>query len=466
MTTSSPPGLLEEMRAVVGAERVLTDRDSLESYGQDWTRFYPPNPAAVILPGTVEEVQAIVRLANHYRVALVPSGGRTGLSAAAVATNGEFVVAFDRMNKILDFNATDQTVVCQSGVVTQQLQEFAESKGLFYPVDFASAGSSQIGGNISTNAGGIKVIRYGMTRDWVLGLVVVTGGGEVLELNQGLVKNNCGYDLRQLFIGAEGTLGLVVAATMQLARPPGSLRVMVLGVPEFAAIMDILAKFKGALDLTAFEFFSEAALDKVVEHQGLARPFDTVAPYYALLEFEAESEPDLDTAMALFETCVENGWVLDGTLSQSQQQAANLWRLREDISETVSRWTPYKNDLSVQVSKVPAFIEEVDALIAAAYPDWEVIWYGHIGDGNTHINILKPENLSIDEFRQRCEGVSKGVFEIVQRYRGSISAEHGVGLIKKDYLGYSRSNAEIDFMRQVKRVFDPNGIMNPGKIFD
>ena len=420
----------------------------------------------MVLPGTVEEVQAIVRLANHYRIALVPSGGRTGLSAAAVATNGEFVVAFDRMNKILDFNATDQTVVCQSGVVTQQLQEFAESKGLFYPVDFASAGSSQIGGNISTNAGGIKVIRYGMTRDWVLGLVVVTGSGEVLELNQGLVKNNCGDDLRQLFIGAEGTLGLVVAATMQLARPPGSLRVMVLGVPEFAAIMDILAKFKRALDLTAFEFFSEAALDKVVEHQGLARPFNTVAPYYALLEFEADSEPDLDTAMALFETCVENGWVLDGTLSQSQQQAANLWRLREDISETVSRWTPYKNDLSVQVSKVPAFIGEVDALIAAAYPDWEVIWYGHIGDGNTHINILKPDNLSIDEFRQRCEGVSKGVFEIVQRYRGSISAEHGVGLIKKDYLGYSRSNAEIDFMRQVKQVFDPNGIMNPGKIFD
>ncbi len=466
MTTPATANILEDLRSIVGDDRVLTDAESLETYGQDWTRFYPPQAAGVVLPGSVEEVQAIVQLANQCGFALVPSGGRTGLSAAAVASNGEIVVAFDRMNKILDFNAIDQSVLCQPGVITQQLQDFAESQGLFYPVDFASAGSSQIGGNIGTNAGGIKVIRYGMTRDWVLGLKVVTGSGELLELNQGLVKNNCGYDLRHLFIGAEGTLGLVVEATMQLTRAPQSLQVMVLGVPEFAAIMEVLACFKARLNLTAFEFFSDAALTKVVEYLGVVRPFDAVTPYYALLEFEAIEEQHLETAMALFETCVENGWVLDGTISQSQQQAANLWRLREDISETVSRWTPYKNDLSVRVSQVPAFMAEVDALIEARYPEWEVIWYGHIGDGNTHINILKPTELSIDDFRQRCEGVSKSVFEIVQRYGGSISAEHGVGLIKKDYLNYSRSDAEINLMRQIKQVFDPNGIMNPGKIFD
>ncbi len=466
MTTPATTTILDNLRSIVGAERVFTDEHSFKIYGQDWTRFYPPQPAAVVLPGSVEEVQAIVRLANQRGFALVPSGGRTGLSAAAVATNGEIVVAFDRMNKILDFNATDESVLCQPGVITQQLQDFAASKSLFYPVDFASAGSSQIGGNINTNAGGIKVIRYGMTRDWVLGLKVVTGSGELLELNQGLVKNNCGYDLRHLFIGSEGTLGLVVEATIQLTRAPQSLQVMVLGVPEFASIMEVLACFKASLSLTAFEFFSEAALTKVVEYLDMGRPFDTVTPYYALLEFEAITEQDLEKAIALFETCVENGWVLDGTISQSQQQAANLWRLREDISETVSRWTPYKNDLSVRVSRVPAFMAEVDELIEARYPEWEVIWYGHIGDGNTHINILKPDELSIDDFRQRCEGVSKSVFEIVQRYGGSISAEHGVGLIKKDYLNYSRSKAEINLMRQIKQVFDPNGIMNPGKIFD
>lgn len=450
----------------MGADRLLTDAQSLTSFGQDWTRFYQPKPAAIVLPGTAEEVQAIVRLANQYQFALVASGGRTGLSAAAVATNGEVVVAFDRMNRILDFNATDECVVCQPGVITEQLQQFALDQGLYYPVDFASAGSSQIGGNIATNAGGIKVIRYGMTRDWVLGLKVITGSGELLELNHGLVKNNCGYDLRQLFIGAEGTLGLVVEATIKLSRAPLDQTVMVLAVPAFSPIMDVLAAFKAKLDLSAFEFFSEAALQKVVEHQSLPRPFDTVAPYYALLEFEQVSEQSLETAMALFEFCVEQDWVVDGTISQSQQQAKNLWRLREDISETVSRWTPYKNDLSVRVSQVPAFIDEIDTLIGQQYPNWEVIWYGHIGDGNVHINILKPAELSIDEFRSRCEGVSKGVFEIVQQYQGSISAEHGVGLVKKNYLAYTRSTAEIGLMRQIKQVFDPNGIMNPGKIFD
>jgi FAD/FMN-containing dehydrogenase len=350
--------------------------------------------------------------------------------------------------------------------VTEQLQQFAEQQGLYYPVDFASAGSSQLGGNIGTNAGGIKVIHYGMTRNWVRGLKVVTGGGELLELNHGLLKNNAGYDLRQLFIGAEGTLGFVVEATMALCRPPHDLTVMVLGVPVFSQLMDVLACFKRKFDLTAFEFFSEPALEKVVQHQQLPRPFDTVADYYALLEFECTSQASLDTALELFEHCVEEGWVVDGTVSQSRQQAARLWRLREDISETISQWTPYKNDLSVKVSQIPAFIADVDSLVQADYPDWDIIWFGHIGDGNAHLNILKPPALSIDEFKVRCEDVSRKVFEIVQRYQGSVSAEHGVGLVKKAYLGYSCTEAEIRYMQAIKKVFDPKGVMNPGKIFD
>jgi FAD/FMN-containing dehydrogenase len=419
-----------------------------------------------VLPGSVEEVQALVLLANRESLALVPSGGRTGLSGGAVASKGEVVVALDRMNKILDFNASDQTVLCQAGVVTAQLQAYAQEQNLYYPVNFASAGSSQLGGNIGTNAGGIKVIHYGMTRDWVLGLKVVTGSGELLELNHGLVKNNAGYDLRQLFIGAEGTLGFVVEATMRLCRQPGDLRVMVLGVPQFSALMKVLESFKQQLDLTAFEFFSAAALQKVVAHQGLQPPFETSAPYYALLEFECLAADSLATAMELFEHCLEQTWVLDGTISQSRQQAANLWRLREDISETISRWTPYKNDLSVKVSQVPEFIAEVDSWVQGQYPNWEIIWFGHIGDGNAHLNILKPDALPLEEFRTQCETVSRGVFDIVGKYHGSISAEHGVGLLKKDYLGHTRSDTEIELMRQIKRVFDPNGVMNPGKIFD
>jgi len=458
--------VLTALQIIVGADKVLTDYDSLQRYGRDWTRVHNPNPAAVLLPDSIEQVQAIVHVAAREGLAIVPSGGRTGLSAGAVACNGELVLALDRLNYIEDFNPIDRTVRCGAGVVTQQLQEYAAARDLFYPVDFASSGSSQIGGNISTNAGGIKVIRHGMTRDWVAGLKLVNGNGELLDLNRGLVKNNAGYDLRHLVIGAEGTLGVVVEATMRLSRPPQELVVLVLGVPDMASIMRVLRVYQGAMELSAFEFFSELALQKVIAHQDLQRPFETPAEFYALLEFELCDERTLEQAMSLFEDCVEQGWVLDGVVSQSIAQARSLWRLREDISETISRWTPYKNDISTVTSRIPAFLDEVEAVVTANYPEFEIIWFGHIGDGNVHLNVLKPDDLPMDEFQLRCGEVSKWVFDIVQRYGGSISAEHGVGLLKKDYLHYTRSALEVAIMRQIKTAFDPLGIMNPGKIFD
>ncbi|MGF6593286.1 FAD-binding oxidoreductase [Pseudomonas sp. 2835] len=457
--------LIDELMTLVEPGKVLTDAASLEAYGKDWTKHFAPAPSAIVFPKSIEQVQAIVRWANRHKVALVPSGGRTGLSAAAVAANGEVVVAFDYMNQILDFNEFDRSVVCQPGVVTQQLQDFAEDKGLYYPVDFASAGSSQIGGNIGTNAGGIKVIRYGMTRNWVAGLKVVTGKGDLLELNKDLIKNATGYDLRQLFIGAEGTLGFVVEATMRLDRAPNNLTAMVLGTPDFDSIMPVLHAFRAKLDLTAFEFFSDKALAKIMGRGDVPAPFETDCPFYVLLEFEASNEEVANDALATFEHCVEQGWVLDGVMSQSEQQLQNLWKLREYISETISHWTPYKNDISVTVSKVPAFLKDIDAIVADNYPDFEVVWYGHIGDGNLHLNILKPDNLSKDEFFAKCATVNKWVFETVEKYNGSISAEHGVGMTKRDYLTYSRSPVEIQYMKAVKAAFDPNGIMNPGKIF-
>jgi FAD/FMN-containing dehydrogenase len=459
------PALIEELKTLVEPGKVLTDADSLNTYGKDWTKHFAPAPLAIAFPKSIEQVQAIVRWANQRQVALVPSGGRTGLSAGAVAANGEVVVAFDYMNQILDFNEFDRTAVCQPGVVTKQLQMFAEDKGLYYPVDFASAGSSQIGGNIGTNAGGIKVIRYGMTRNWVAGLKVVTGTGELLELNKDLIKNATGYDMRQLFIGAEGTLGFVVEATMRLDRAPKNLTAMVLGTPDFDSIMPVLHAFQNKLDLTAFEFFSDKALAKIMARGDVPSAFDTECPFYALLEFEATTEEVAEAALATFEHCVEQGWVLDGVMSQSEQQLQNLWKLREYISETISHWTPYKNDISVVVSKVPAFLHDIDAIVGEHYPDFEIVWFGHIGDGNLHLNILKPENLSKDEFFSKCATVNKWVFETVQKYNGSISAEHGVGMTKRDYLTYSRSAAEIGYMKAIKAVFDPNGIMNPGKIF-
>ena len=465
-TSLSQTELESQLKAIVGDDKVKTDADSLETFGKDWTKIYPPNPSAIVFPKTTEQVQAIVKFANEHQVSLVPSGGRTGLSAGAVAANGEVVVAFDYMNSISGFNAMDKTVRCGAGVITEQLQNYAEEQGLFYPVDFASAGSSQVGGNIGTNAGGIKVIRYGMTRDWVAGLTVVTGKGDILELNKDLVKNNTGYDMRQLFIGGEGTLGFVTEATMRLTRPAKNLTVLVLGVPEFEAIMSVLNTFQTNIDLTAFEFFSDKAMRKVVARGDVPAPFETEAEYYALLEFEAETEGHIDQAMELFEKCMEEGWVLDGVMSQSETQAQNLWRLREDISETIAEWTPYKNDISVVVSKVPPFLNEIEEVVKREYPDFEIIWFGHIGDGNLHLNILKPDDLAKEIFFEQCAKVSTWVFEIVEKYKGSVSAEHGVGMTKKPYLEYTRSAAEIGYMRAVKAVFDPNNIMNPGKLID
>lgn len=458
--------LLSALADVVGSERVLTGQESAGKYGRDWTRVYEPAPVAVVLPGSVGEVQALVRLARREGLAVVPSGGRTGLSAGAVAARGELVVALDRLAYLEDFSAVDRSVRCGAGVITAQLQAFAEERGLFYPVDFASSGSSQIGGNVATNAGGIKVIRHGMTRDWVAGLKLVTGTGELLDLNRGLLKNNAGYDLRQLAIGSEGTLGIIVEVTVALAEPPPELAVMVLGVPDMASIMRVLEAARARLALHAFEFFSEEALQRVVAHQGLQRPFESETPFYALLEFARPDDRAEEAAMAVFEQTADQGWVLDGCVSQSLAQSEQLWRLREDISETIARWTPYKNDISTRVSDVPGFLAEVDQVVSTHYPDFEIIWFGHIGDGNVHLNVLKPDGLPVAEFQARCGEVSRWVFEIVERHGGSISAEHGVGLLKKDYLSYSRSPAEIDIMRGIKRVFDPDGIMNPGKIFD
>ena len=446
--------------------QIKTDSESLEHWGKDWTKHFAPAPTAIVFPKTTEQVQAIVLLANEYNVVLTPSGGRTGLSAGAVAANGEIVVSMDKMNQIGQFYPADRLVEIEAGVITQQLQQFAESKDLYYPVDFASAGSSQMGGNIGTNAGGIKVIRYGMTRQWIMGLTVVTGKGDILQLNRGMIKNATGYDLRQLFIGSEGTLGLVTHAQIKLERLPQDLNVMVLGMDTFNDVMNVLSAFQAQIDLTAFEFFDDVAVDKLMAHGQVQEPFESRTKFYTLLEFEAPYEPIMDKAMAIFEHCMEQGWVVDGVMSQSIAQATELWKLREYISETISVFTPYKNDVSVLISHVPDFIAEIDHIVSSNYPDFEVCWFGHIGDGNLHLNILKPEHMTKDDFFNECQIVNKHVFETVQKYGGSVSAEHGVGMTKKPYLHYSRSETEIDYLREIKKVFDPNNIMNRGKIFD
>ncbi len=457
---------LTELSKVLPQQNVATDKDSLATYGRDWTKHYEINPSAVVFPETAEQVAALAKWARANKIGLVPSGGRTGLSGGACALNGEVVVSFEKMNKILELNEFDRTVTCQAGVVTEALQKFVREKGFLYPVDFAARGSSHIGGNIATNAGGIKVLRYGNTREWVAGLKVVTGRGEILELNRNLVKNATGFDLRHLFTGSEGTLGFIVEATLRLTAPTKPCSVLCLGVPDLESIMQVFRVFRDQVPLTAFEYFSDKALKTVMDHAHLQRPFATEAANYLVVEVENLDESIEPKVLEIFETCVENGWVIDGAIAQSEAQARDFWRLREDISEATAAFMPYKNDISVTISKVPEFLQETDAILKKHYPDFEVVWFGHIGDGNMHINILKPNDLSKEKFLERCLGVNDVLFSVIKKLGGSISAEHGVGLVKKPYLGFTRSPAEIELMKGIKKTFDPDGIMNPGKIFD
>ena len=460
----SDPRLAELTRQLPDL-RLLTEAGDLEHYGRDWTRRWTPAPLAIALPATVEDVQVIVRWANEQGVAIVPSGGRTGLSGGAVAAHGELVLSLERMNRVLDFNPVDRTLTVQAGMALQAVHEVARGHGLVYPVDFAARGSCSIGGNIATNAGGIRVIRYGNTREWVAGLKVVAGNGDLLELNRGLIKNSSGYDFRQLMIGSEGSLGIVVEATLKLTEPAPPSQVMLLALPDMDALMQVFALFRARLALQAFEFFTDVALSHVLAHGG-QRAIDGDYPYYVVTEFDAADQGAQDAALAAFEQALEQGWVSDGVIAQSEAQAAALWRLREGITESLAAREPYKNDVSVRISSVPGFLHEMQALLAGEYPQFEVVWFGHIGDGNLHINVLRPEGVAKDAFIAQCEHVTKLLAATLQRHGGSISAEHGIGLVKRDYLQGTRSAAEIALMQGVRKVFDPNGILNPGKLFD
>ena len=457
--------IVESLRRAVPGLLLKTAPADLEHYGRDWTRRWPPAPLAIALPDSVEQVQAVVRWANEQRVAIVPSGGRTGLSGGAVAANGELVVSVERMSRVLGFNAVDQTLTVQPGMVLQAVHDAVQEHGLAYPVDFGARGSCTIGGNIATNAGGIRVIRHGNTRDWIAGLKIVTGSGELLDLGRSLVKDASGYDLSQLVIGSEGTLGIVVEATLKLTDPAPPAQTMLLAVPSFDVLMDVFALFRSRLKLQAFEFLTDRGLHHVLEHGG-TNPFDVVHPWYVLTEYDAVGEADEAAALAVFEHAAERGWVLDGVIAASHEQAGQLWRLREGITEATARWRPYKNDVSVRVAAMPEFLAEAQALLGEAYPDFDVVWFGHIGDGNLHINVLQPEGLDDAEFMRRCAHVTELLAGVLQRHGGSISAEHGVGLLKKAYLGSSRSDAEVALMRSIRSAFDPKGLMNPGKIFD
>ena len=442
---------------------ILYESEELLKYGNDWLKQWPGKAGAVVFPKNTQELLSIVRWAKECGCPLVPSGGRTGLSGGAVALQKELVVSFDKMNQILEFKPFDRSVRVQAGCVTQTLQEFAKEKGLHFPISFAAQGSSQIGGNIATNVGGVHVLRYGNIKNRVLGLEVVTGRGDLLRLGRGLVKNAVGYPLKDLFIGSEGTLGFISEAILSLVSAPEKPQVFLMAVEKSEDLLKLYQEFMNSIPVLAFEFWTDKAVEYVLKHSQTAFPLGTRSPFYALLEIE---ERESEKTLQLFESFYEKAWVKDGVLSQNLTQAQEIWSLRENISESLSGYQPYKNDVSLRISKMTAFLKDLDKLLASQYPEFENVLFGHLGDGNLHINILKPETWEREAFIKECEKVNETLFSLIQEYEGSISAEHGVGLLKKEYLPYSCSREEIEMMKGIKKTFDPAGILNPGKIFD
>jgi FAD/FMN-containing dehydrogenase len=462
-------GLPSELLAAVSrdfpADFLSFDAADLTTYGRDWTQVLAPRPVAIAFPRSTDEVAALLRLCSAHDVAVVPSGGRTGLAGGAVATNGELVVSLTRMRRMDPVDVLGATVRVQAGAITEAVHQHTAPEGLTWPVDFASKGSSQVGGNIATNAGGVKVIRYGLTRQWVLGLTVVLASGEVLELNGALEKNNTGVDLRQLFIGSEGTLGIITEAVLKLTRVPGKLDVFLFAVPDLAAVLTLFREArKGPFVIMAYEFFTEKCLARLRRHRNVKTPLSTPSDYYVLLEVERGAPDELE---AWLTSLFERELVTDGTQAQHSAQAADLWTLREGISESLTATgLPHKNDVALPITELTGFCAELEQFFEASYPGWEIALFGHIGDGNLHVNVMKPDDLSRAEFLARTHEADHAIFTLVQKHRGSISAEHGIGLLKKDYLRYSRSPAELSIMRSIKRALDPRNLMNPGKILD
>lgn len=457
------------LATALGEDGLRTDAQELVTYGADRCRGpWPIAPLAVALPKDTAQIQQIVRLCAAERVAIVPSGGRTGLAGGATASQGELVLSLERMRRILAVDPGTRVLRCQAGATVESVQQAAAEVGLLYPVDFAAKGSAHIGGSIATNAGGVRVLRYGSTRAWVSGLVVVVASGDVLELGGALVKDNTGYDLRQLFIGGEGTLGVIAEATLRLTQPPAGAIVGLAGLPNDAAMLALFDRAQRTCTLQAFECFEHGCIAEVMHHRGRsgAGPLAEPSPMYVLFEAElASAEPAAEHELreritAMLGDAAVAGEIDDATLASTTAHARELWALREDISESLHRHRPRRGDVALPVARVPEFLARWRPLAGRALPGARALVFGHVGDGNLHLNVLPGADTSA----AALAAYDELTYALVEELGGSISAEHGIGLLKREHLHRSRSDGELAMMRAIKHAIDPQGLFNPGKI--
>ena len=464
--------LIEEIQAIVGSAGLITSPIEVVPYATDWRKRYLGKPAAVVRPASTAEVAGVVRACADSRTAIVPQGGNTGLCGAATpdASGTQIVLNLSRMNRIREVDARNNTMTAEDGCVLAKLQKAAEEAGRLFPLSLAAEGSCEIGGNLSTNAGGTAVLRYGNARELVLGLEVVLPSGEVWEGLRGLRKDNTGYDLKQLFIGAEGTLGVITAAVLKLFPLPKSraTAVVALRSPEKA-----LALLERALEacgerLTGFELFSDFCLALVLKHFGdTAAPFPRRFPHYVLMELsDTQSGEGVRVLVeSMLEAALEETNILDAAVAQSETQARAFWKLREFISEAQAHeGQNIKHDVSIPISSIADFISATDQDLTRAHAGVRMVTFGHLGDGNLHYNVSAPEGVAADVFVRNTPAINRIVHDNVARFGGSISAEHGLGQLKRDEIQRYKSPLELDLMRKLKSALDPRGIMNPGKV--
>ncbi|OSZ65682.1 FAD-binding oxidoreductase [Hydrogenophaga sp. IBVHS2] len=468
------PTLIDALRAAVGDAHVLTaDRHDLSAYEQDWRKRARGRALAVVRPGSTAEVAAVVKACLAEGAALVPQGGNTGLVVGSTPDDSgrQVVLNLGRMNAVRGIDSANLTMTVEAGCVLQSVQEAAEAAGLLFPLSLAAEGSCTIGGNLATNAGGTQVVRYGNARELCLGLEVVTAKGEIWNGLGGLRKDNTGYDLRDLFVGSEGTLGIITAATLKLHPQPAARLTAWAAVPTMEAAVDLLALAHRHLGpgLTGFEVMGQFALSLVDRHFPQLRvPLWRDSPYCVLLEnSDSESEEHARTQFErLLETALEAGTVSDAVVAESIAQAQGLWHIRESIPlAQAEEGLNIKHDISIPVSRIPAFCAETDTLLAREIPGVRLVNFGHLGDGNLHYNVQAPLDADPARFLAEQETrVNTLVFDAVARHGGSISAEHGVGSLKAACLPHYKDAVALGLMRSIKTALDPQGLMNPGRV--
>lgn len=459
-------------RALIGAEHVLLDDPDKAPFLTDWRKRYSGVALAVVSPKTSQEVAAIVSLCAKAGVAVVPQGGNTGLSGGATPNNSgrQIVVSLRRLNKIREVNLPNQTVTVEAGCILQHVQELAAAQQRLFPLSLAAEGSCTIGGVLATNAGGTAVLRYGSARELCLGLEVVTADGQIWDGLRGLRKDNTGYDLRDLFIGAEGTLGLITAAVLKLQPAPSAKLTAFAAVPDVESALALLslAQRHAGMLLTAFELISHTCLEYVSQYfPQLRYPFAQTTPYAVLLELSDQESEDHARGIfnKLMEEALETGLVSDALIAQSIAQARQFWNLREHIPlAQVEEGPNIKHDVSLQASHIAEFVAKTDAQMKASFPGCRIINFGHLGDGNLHYNIAAPAGTPPKEFMVHQDTASKIVHDNVSALGGSISAEHGIGKSKIAEMAHYKSPVELQLMRAVKKALDPNSLMNPGKV--